>query len=461
MIPSASASLAVLALALAATGAFGAVGDSSPRAIALGRSYTALARGPEAAFWNPANLALRASPDFRWEMLAAGIGLVAENNAFSVKAYNDHFTDDEHILTDRDKQDLLAEVPGDGLRFNMDLMPSVIAGLPVNGGVAFPMPWGIHAAVTTGLAAGVEGELPKDIFDLMFYGNEFDRPYDVSDWDGSGWAVASLNWSGARPWLPPGMEPFLGELSFGLTLKLLGGGYGEIVETSGVLEVLPTGAELDELQGLAQFGGGIGFGIDLGVAGVTRDRRTTFGLSVLNLLDAMTWGIAAEQDSFYAAASGLRVTRLLDVEDLWDILDQADLNGDGVEELLEKVGEESFSRSLPALVRLGVSHRPMPRLTLLANYDQALSEGFGLTTTPRASLGAEYRLLPWFPARSGISLGGRGPSTGIGFSFGPFTIRRTELELLDFAYATRGGLVPGSSKGSALSLTFFRFSLIS
>ena len=452
---------ALLAVALAATGASGVIGDNSPRALALGRSYTALARGPEAAFWNPANLALGAGRGLRWEMLAAGVGLVAENNAFSVKTYNDHFTDDEHVLTDQDKQELLGDVPGEGLRFNMDLMPAVSAGLPVNGGVAFPMPWGIRAAVTTGLAAGVEGELPKDMFHLMFYGNEFHRPYDISDWDGSGWAVGSLNWSGARPWLPQGLEPFLGELSFGVTLKLLGGGYGEVVETSGVLEVLPEGAELDELQGLAQFGGGIGFGIDLGAAAVTRDRRTTFGLGVLNLLDTMTWGIAAEQDSFYAAASGLQATRLLDVDDLRDILDKADLNGDGVEELLEKVGERSFSRSLPALLRAGVAHRPTSQLTLLGNYDQALSEGFGLTTTPRISVGAEYRLVSWFHARWGISLGGRGSSTGVGLSFGPFTSRSTELELFDFAYATRGGLVPGSSKGSALSLTLFRLSLVS
>ena len=458
---SAAAALAILPVVLAATGAFGVVGDNSPRALALGRSYTALARGPEATFWNPANLGLRSSPRFKWEMLAAGIGLVAENNAFSVKAYNDHFTDDEHILTDRDKQDLLGEVPGSGLRFNLDLMPSVIAGLPLNGGAVFPMPWGIHGAVTTGLAVGAEGELPKDLFHLMFYGNEFDRPYEISDWDGSGWAVASLNLAGARPWLPPELEPFLGELSFGLTLKLLGGGYGEVVETGGVLEVLPVGAELDDLQGLAQFGGGIGFGIDFGVAAVTRDRRTTFGLGVLNLLDAMSWSISAEQDSFYASASGLRVTRLLDVENLWDILDKADLNGDGVEELVERVGTEAFSRSLPALLRIGVAHRRTSQLTLLGNYDQALTEGFGMTTAPRVSLGAEYRLVRWLPARSGISLGGRSSSTGVGFCFGPFTIRRTELELFDFAYATRGGLVPGSSKGSALSLTFFRFSLIS
>ena len=451
----------LLAVSVTATGASGVVGDSSPRALALGGSYTALASGPEAVFWNPANLGLGTSPRFKWEILGAGLGLVAENNAFSVKAYNDHFTDDQHILTDRDKQDLLAEVPGDGLRFNMDLRPSVAAGLPVNGGAAFPMPWGIHAAVTTGLAAGVEGELPKDIFDLMFYGNEFDRPYDISDWDGSAWAVASLNFSGARRWLPPELEPFLGELSFGLTLKLLGGAYGEVVETGGVLEVLPTGAELDALQGLAQYGGGLGFGIDLGVAGVTLDRRTTFGLGVLNLLDTMTWGIAAEQDSFYAAASGLRVTRLLDVESIWDIVDKADLNGDGVEEHLEKVGERSFSRSLPAMLRVGVARRQTHQWTLLGNYDQAFSAGFGLTTAPRVSVGAEFRLFPWLPARSGISLGGRSSSTGVGFAFGPFTIRRTELEIFDFAYATRGGLVPGSSKGSALSLTFFRFSLVS
>ena len=451
----------LLAVCLAATGAFGVVGDSSARSLALGRSYTALARGPEAAFWNPANLGLTTSPRFKWEMLAAGVGLVAENNAFSVKAYNDHFTDDQHLLTDRDKQDLLGEVPGSGLGFNLDLMPSVIAGVPLNGGAAFAMPWGIHAAVTTGLAVGVEGELPKDIFHLMFYGNEFDRPYDISDWDGSGWAVASLNWSGARPWLPTGLEPYLGELSLGMTFKLLGGAYGEVVETSGVLEVLPVGAELDDLQGLAQYGGGFGFGIDLGVAGVTRDHRTTFGLGVLNLLDAMTWNIAAQQDSFYAAASGLRVTRLLDVENIWDIVDKADLNGDGVEEHLEKVGERSFSRSLPALLRVGAARRQTSQLTLLGNYDQALSEGFGLTTTPRISFGAEYRLVSWFPARSGISLGGRSSGTAVGLAFGPFTIRGTELELFDFAYATRGGLVPGSSKGSALSLTFFRFSLIS
>jgi hypothetical protein len=218
---------AIVLIATATTqAAFGVIGDSSPRAIALGQSYTALARGPEATFWNPANMGLRNNPKFKWEAIAFGVGIVAENNAFSVQTYNDHFTDDQHIITDADKQDLLGDVPAGGLKFNLDVVPTVVAGLPLNGGIAFPLPSDIRAAITTGFVVGIEGELPKDMFDLMFYGNEFNRAYNISDWDGAGWGVVSLNLSGAKPWRPKELKPYLSELSFGLTLKVLGGGYG-------------------------------------------------------------------------------------------------------------------------------------------------------------------------------------------------------------------------------------------
>ena len=45
---------ALALLAIFAGSAHG-LNDHSPRALALGQSYTALARGPDAVNWNPAN----------------------------------------------------------------------------------------------------------------------------------------------------------------------------------------------------------------------------------------------------------------------------------------------------------------------------------------------------------------------------------------------------------------------
>ena len=44
--------------------------DTGTRAMGLGQSYTALARGSEAPFWNPANLALGGGVKFSWDALA-------------------------------------------------------------------------------------------------------------------------------------------------------------------------------------------------------------------------------------------------------------------------------------------------------------------------------------------------------------------------------------------------------
>ena len=181
-----------MVLTLAFEGSLFALSDTEPRALALGQAYTALARGPEAVFWNPANLALGGGPKLKWEVFGAGLTLITENNSFSVRTYNDNFTDDTHRIGTAEKKELLGDIPADGLRFNADLVPFISAGLPVNGGISFPLRNGIQAAVTTNVAFGVEGEMPKDMFDLMLFGNEFDRPYEIAKWDGSSWLVGSV-----------------------------------------------------------------------------------------------------------------------------------------------------------------------------------------------------------------------------------------------------------------------------
>ncbi len=143
------------------------------------------------------------------------------------------------------------------------------------------------------------------------------------------------------------------------------------------------------------------------------------------------------------------------------VLDNEDVDDDGDVDFHKQIGDDSFSRSLPAVLRVGVAHEVSPQLTLVGNYDQAFTEGFGMSTTPRLASGVEYRLSPWFPVRAGLSVGGRrGNSSAVGLALGPFHMSGMQLRLFDLALVSRGGFFPGLSKGTALSLQFFQLSVI-
>jgi hypothetical protein len=435
---------------------YGAIGDKGIRAMGLAQSYTALARGAEAAFWNPANLGLSGGAGFSWDVLGVGVAISTENNSFSVKDYNDNFTEKDHFITESDKRGLLGDIPGGGLKVNLDAEPILALGVPINGGISFPFIGGTQAAVAVGFTAGFEGEMPKDMFELALFGNDFDRQYDIAEWDGSTWILGSVNLAVAKPWMPTALAPYLGEFAVGGTLKFIGGAYGETLRSDGGFISRTEGADLEAYM-ITQNAGGTGFGLDLGVAGASKDGRTVFSVGLLNLIDNVSWGIDARQDSLFAAATDLKATDFInDVDEIEDILDNEDIDGDGDADFHKKISEKSFSRSLPAILRLGVAHQLEERLLLVGNLDQSFSEGFGQVTTPRLSGAVEYRLVEWLPARFGLSMGGRGASTAVGFGIGPLALSRFEVRLLEVALATQGGFFPGIAKGSVVAVDFFR-----
>jgi len=459
---------------------YGVFGGSDPRAMGLAQAYTAQVRGPESVFWNPANLGLSGGNRFAWELLGGGLTLVADNNAWSVNTYNDYFTSSNHnvsprgtkyYIRDEDKRDLLDDVPGSGLKSNLEFEPQVALGIPINGGVAFPMPWGLNGALTLGLTSGFEGEVPRDMIELALFGNEFaadrvaagkPKGYDITRWDGSGWILGSLNLAAARPWMPGSLAPYLSEFSVGATFKILGGGYAEVMKSGGSgLVARVSGADADAYL-ISQTAGGMGFGVDLGAAGVTKDGKTTLSAGLLNALDYISWGMGARQDSLFIVAHELRVTRAGDpeIKNIEDVLDNADVDGDGDVDFHAKLSEESFTRSLPAVLRLGVAHQVSPRLSVMGSYDQAFTTGFGMTTDPRLAIAAEYRMVPWFPVRCGFSGGGRrGHSSAVGMALGPFGGGRLRFTLLDLAWVTCGGFRPGAAQGTAISLRFLELAL--
>jgi hypothetical protein len=332
---------------------------------------------------------------------------------------------------------------------------------------------------------GVEGQIPRDMIEFMLRGNQFEREriaagrdpnYDIAEWDGEAWALGVFSWGFAKPWIPPPLAPYVSQFAVGTTLKVMGGGLAEVTDSEGGFVTRVSGTEMSA-SGVARSAGGIGFGMDLGAVGVTKDGRTTVGLSLVNLLDAMNWSIEGQQDSVYVTAIGVSVTSFTGKDGFDKIFDnprevtlsdgridtvlEGDVdaaiwdNGDPVFRTQRDI--DSFSRSLPAMLRLGVAHTLFPRLTVALNYDQAFSSGMGIDSTPRVSLATEYRLVNWFPLRFGLSGGGRaGRSSAIGISFGPFNVERFEMVLMEMSVSNRGGFFPGSSQGLGYSVNLLR-----
>jgi hypothetical protein len=449
----------ILALALLLSGreAFATgYGDTQPRAMGMAGAYGAMARGVESIYWNPANLALSDSPKMSLP-LNLGLSFIMENNSISINDYNKYNGD---FISPDDKKDILKNIDKSGLQFNTD----VGIFLPLIGGATFPLPWGLSSAFAVNFRFGMEGEVPKDMIDLLLYGNQFGREreavgkapgYDIAEWDGQGWGLGILSWAVAKPWMPAKLEPHFSEFAVGGTFKVMTGAYGEVLRSDGGIETRVRGTNIDAYA-ITRAGGGLGFGVDLGATGVTKNRKTTISLALMNFLDHMSWNIKTQQDSVFVQARRLRALSFTGKSGFNKIFDNpVDENGEKV--FREEQDIESFSLSLPAMIRLGVAHKVMPRLTVSGNYDQAFSSGFGISSTPRVAAGLEYRLVDWFPLRFGLSGGGRaGMSSAIGFSFGPFTAGRMRLTLMETGLVNRGGFFPGVAQGAGWSINLLR-----
>ena len=116
--------------------------------------------------------------------------------------------------------------------------------------------------------------------------------------------------------MPMQLKPYLSEFTAGGTFKISLGSYGEVMESGGTgLSSELSGFALDSYLVTRSAGfsgslnkpkpglGGLGFGLDFGVAAVTKDRKATISLGFLNLLDTFSWSMDARQDSLFIGAS--------------------------------------------------------------------------------------------------------------------------------------------------------------
>jgi hypothetical protein len=409
---------AAIGLSFSSTGKllYGQSGISNARSVAMGGAYTAIARGIESPSWNPANLALSGKNKYHFNLVSLGLGL--NNNSFDKNQYGLY---NGKYLTSEDKQNILASIPTEGLRFDLGTEVQAL-------GLAF----GPLALNATGFAVS-DLTLSKEIVDLVLNGNEFDRVYNIGDTGGEGWAASSFGVSLGVPIIKNANFEF----AVGGSVKYLRGfAYAKVKEATTTMSSNFDGIQTNGRVVIDRAFGGSGFAIDAGAAARKGNWSLSLGLS--NFSNYITWNQETKSFIYEFSADSVSVERIAD-SDIDSVFTDSE----------ETVEIEPFTTKLPAELRFGIA-RATKRFTFGVDFRQAFKKAPGVSTTPKFALGAEFRLIQFFPLRSGVSFGGKQgftPSAGFAFDFSLFS--------WDFAVASPGGF---SGKGLAFAYNWmFRF----
>jgi len=130
----------------------------SGTSLGLGQAYSALSRGTEAIFWNPANLALHEDNSFGTSMSLYGIRMEIGNNSFNQSMYEDYFTGENNVLSSEDIERFLEYLPDDGLCVDALTDISLLSIAVKNFGISFSM------------RANVNTSIPKQMFEIPLKG---------------------------------------------------------------------------------------------------------------------------------------------------------------------------------------------------------------------------------------------------------------------------------------------------
>ncbi len=401
------------------------MGQNTARGLGMGWAYTAAARGVHAPEWNPANLGLPDNPKFSMAIISLGVG--TWNNSFTKGMYDRFLVDGEKdqdgdiVWSQQDVEEILNAIPDGGLGVDVTVSTRV-----------FSFSAG-RFALSIGALAGSTLRMDKSLFKLALQGNQIGETYGLKNPDGCGLGIglASLSWG------QPIQVSFADYFALGFSMNFLyAGGYGNVNQADLSLTTFDYGFDMDgEYEVLYSYLGGVGWGLDGGVAAQFGDQWTlSVGLS--NVVGSVPWSNEVKQEVGYIRGDSLSVLDMSEEDDEDDILQDSTYT----------VEMSSFSEKVPTLLRAGVAFQEGPVL-LTADYFQGFQNSGFASTKPRIAVGTEWRGIGWLPLRMGVVVGGRigfGTSFGFGFRLGGFS--------LDIGMMNRGFVSPKNSKGLVIAL---------
>jgi hypothetical protein len=406
--------LCVLILLLSGGLAWGR-GISNARALGMGGSYTALARGIEAPYWNPANLGLSEDNGLTIGLFGVGAGL--KNNSFTLADYNKY---NGQFLTDGDKEYILSSIPADGLRLDAIAEAS-----------ALNFSFGNFALVSKGYGAS-SINIDRDPLELIFYGNADVNEVSLDNTYGEGYGMADI--AGSYGYSVMRWEG--GEFAVGGSLHYLRGFvYQKIVESEGSISTTDTGFVGDAHMSILSSKGGGGFAADLGVA-VSFDHTWHFSAAWQNAFSRMSWNKDNEMKIYTFDMQPITASEFADSVASDSLISSSDTT----------VAADAITSDLPSTMKLGLT-KEYNQFLFSFDWEQALETRPGTGVNPRIAAGVEYKPLNFLPLRAGMSTGGRQGSLysfGLGLHFGPYHF--------DMAVANSGSPWPTNTKGARFAL---------
>ena len=405
------AGIVLTLLALLVLSANAGSGRSSARAVAMGGAYIGLAKGPDAARFNPANLGLDGYRDTKVELFGLGANLT--NNSFTLDDYN---TYTGAYLTADDKDYILGQIPDEGLKMDADVEVGAVS-----------VSSGQFAFTLTGVGVA-DVNLSKDLFQLALEGNTFADTIDVNGSYSDGISFISAGLSYGHPIYHAGTR----QLSVGVSASYIKGLFTEeVVELEGLAATLITGFEGEGRMVARTAEGGSGFAVDLGAALKLNDAYTV-GASLKNFVGSISWNDNPKEYGYLFSFDTMTVDNAGD-----DYVVSEDYETD----------IDAFSTRLPRVLTVGLA-KTSGSLLWAIDWRQGLESKPGVSTKPRLMAGVEYSPLSMLPVRLGYGVGG---DENAGFSFGAgFHFAMVEL---DFAAVTGTSFSGYSSKGANLAVS--------
>jgi len=251
---------------------------TSARALGMGNSLTAAARGYEALAWNPALLAMPGRPSYSLNI--AQVSAQTWSNAFDAGDFLKYYDGD--TLRTADKDTILAKIPEGGPMTLGATVDASALGLTIgNFGISF------------GGVGDVESQVSRDFVELLLFGNitrrnPGDLPYTADSSNGRGWAGGTVAVGFGVP-----IHVSSGALALGLTAKVTRGfAVAGLEDLGSQLQNIPFAGAV-RVHGLytdpdSSITNGWGFGADLGVAYALAS-GLQLGLAMENAFSTMSW----------------------------------------------------------------------------------------------------------------------------------------------------------------------------
>jgi hypothetical protein len=377
----------------------------------MGGAFTGLAKGVNAARYNPANLGLDGYRQNGLELASLGVSLT--NNAFTLSDYNKYTG---AVLSTADKQDILDQIPTEGLSIDTDIKASALS-----------LALGSFVFSVNGVGAA-DISLSREIVDLILNGNTYADTIDITGSYSNGLSYAGASLSYGLPLYSAGTR----QLAVGLTASYFRGiAIEEVVSLQGLAATYESGFQGHGEAIIRTAAGGSGYGLDLGAA-LKLNNSYTVGVRVENFLSKITWNQEPQEHGYLFSFDSASVD---------DFSEDFVTSNDYSEDI------EPFATSLPAVMNVGLANTS-GKLIWAVDWTQGFRAAPGTSTKPRLALGVEYRPLSYLPLRTGFMTGGdrnTAFSFGSGLNFFGF--------YLDAAVITGSTMSVYSAKGANIALS--------